>query len=1005
MICSACRTENPEGAVFCMGCGAPLGAAPPSGCPSCGTSLPGSAKFCFSCGAPVEGNAKTSPPPAGIEDALRRLMPREYVDQLAATRGRVSGERRVITILFCDVHGSVALAEHLDPEEVMDIMNGALETLIEPVFRHEGTLARLMGDAVLAFFGAPIAHEDDPERACRAASDMIEGAKRYGEKLEGERGISGFQVRVGINTGLVVVGEVGSDLRVEYTAMGDAVNLAARMESAARPGTILLTGATAGLVKRVFDLEDVGPLAVKGKSAPVPAFRLLGARRGATEAEAHRSPLVGRQRELGALLESIEDLASGRGGTVAIEGEAGVGKSRLVEEARRRASPDAPWVDGRCASYGEGTGAWPVRSVLAQMLGADPEGPREERETALRVFLGDLRPEEPPGGALSGEELRSCLARLLDIPLTAEEEGRFDHLGADLLRERLFEGFRFVVARTASRRPLVIVWEDIHWMDSSTAGFLEALAPLGETAPVLQIFLFRPGEGRIGDARARLESAGGDRHRTIEIAPLSKEESARLIDRLLPPSGITAETRGALLRGAEGNPFFLEEMAGALAESGGPAPSEAGPVTLPGTVQGVIMARIDRLPPATKRVLQTASVLGRTFPRTLLAPLAGEERDGPVLGEAIDLLCRRGFLLPPGAGEGDGFTFKHAITADVAYNSLLRRERRELHRRAGNAIEGKWPDRKEEMTPALAHHFERGGVPVRAFAYLNRAARGAVRVSANPEAIAYLERAITLARGGDPGLGDEDLASASADLGDVHYRMGDFKMALDAYDRALAGAREAGLIVALHRRRGRVFEKWGRCDEAKESFETGLRAVGPGVEPGEVARIYAGLAVVHAHRSRLEEAARMGAVALKMMKSLGDEWGTAQACNNLGVIHGKRGAWEAAIRHLARCRSICEKTGETYGLASCLNNLGLVYGESGDGARAAEHFRESVRLFERLGNRQGLARAYENLARVLEEGESAERAAEYARRSREILSDIGGDGSDSVPEMWQSGAW
>lgn len=1003
MICSACRNENPEGAGFCMVCGAPLGGAATLPCPSCGTSLPGAAKFCFSCGAPVTADGKPSAP-VKIDDALRRLMPREYADQLAAARGRIAGERRVITILFCDVTGSVALSERLDPEEVMEVMNGALEILIEPVFRHEGTLARLMGDAVLAFFGAPIAHEDDPERACRAAADMIEGARRYGERLEKERGIAGFRVRVGIHTGLVVVGEVGSDLRVEYTAMGDAVNLAARMESAADPGTILLTGATAGLVKRSFDLEDVGPLDVKGKSEPVPAFRLLGSRRPGGTGAPHRSPLVGREKEMALLAGALDEVGRGVGGTVAIEGDAGVGKSRLVAEARKVSPEEALWLDGRCASYGDGSSPWPVRNVLAEMLGTGPEGTREEREKRLRDFLAGLRPEEIPEGGSPPEEFRACLARLLDLPLEGEEERRLDRLGSDLLRERLLGAFRTALLLAAARRPLVIVWEDLHWMDPSTADFLEALAPLGDSAPVLQFFLFRPDEGRTGDLRARLESAGGARHRAIVIAPLTKEESARLVDRLLPAADFSGPVRDAVLRGAEGNPFFLEEMAGVLVEEGAPPSSDAGPVALPGTVQGVVMARIDRLPPDTKRILQTASVLGRTFSRTLLAPLAGEERDGHHLREAVALLSERGFLLPPGdpGGEGEGLTFKHAITADVAYNSLLRRERRELHRRAGEAMESAWPDRKEEMAPALAHHFERGGVPVRAFAYLNRAARGAAQLSANPEAVAYLRRAISLGEAGDPGLGEEDLAASHFDLGDVHYRMGAYGDALTAYDRALAGSRGAGRVVPLHRRRGRVLEKLGRSEEAKECFEAGLGAVGAGVEPGEVARIYAGLAVVHAHRSRLEEAARMGAVALKMMKSLGDEWGTAQACNNLGVILGRRGEWDGALRHLTRCRSICERTGETYGLASCLNNLGLLHRERGDGARAAEHFRESVRLFERLGNRRGLVRAYDNLSRVCEGGERAE---EYAKRSREIRKEIGGEEGEKVPEMWESGAW
>ena len=338
MQCPRCNTENREGAKFCVECGARLVLV----CSECEAKLPSRARFCDACGAQV------SPPPAkvgeepdmpAIAQALRRLVPKEFAERLLATRGQVSKERRVVTILFSDVKGSTAMAEDLDPEEVMEIMDGAFDVLIEPIYRYEGTLARLMGDAVLAFFGAPIAHEDDPERACRAALEIVEGAKAYAAKLEDERGITGFNVRVGINTGLVVVGEVGSDLRVEYTAMGDAVNLAARMESAAEPGTVLVTEDTHKLIAPLFETEALGAIEVKGKAEPVPVYRVLAPKgvptklRGIAGLE---SPLVGREAEVGALQGALERLQAGVGDIVTIVGEAGIGKSRLVAEAREQ---------------------------------------------------------------------------------------------------------------------------------------------------------------------------------------------------------------------------------------------------------------------------------------------------------------------------------------------------------------------------------------------------------------------------------------------------------------------------------------------------------------------------------------------------------------------------------------------------------------------------------------------------------------------------------------------
>jgi len=318
MQCPECNTGNPEGAKFCLKCGVKLVLV----CPQCKTELPPHAEFCIACGTQL-----VTPPPEAMREpglgrlteALERLVPREFAERLLATRGQVGKERRMVTILFSDVKGSTAMAEDLDPEEVMEIMEGAFDVLIEPVYRYEGTVARLMGDAILAFFGAPIAHEDDPERACRAALEIIEGAQRYSARLEEERGIRGFNVRVGISTGLVVVGEVGSDLRVEYTAMGDAINLAARMESAAEPGTILVTEDTHKLIAPLFETEALGPTEVKGKTEPVAVYRVLTPKvapvkpRGIAGLE---SPLVGREAQFRALQEAVERLQAGVGSIV-----------------------------------------------------------------------------------------------------------------------------------------------------------------------------------------------------------------------------------------------------------------------------------------------------------------------------------------------------------------------------------------------------------------------------------------------------------------------------------------------------------------------------------------------------------------------------------------------------------------------------------------------------------------------------------------------------------------
>ena len=334
MKCPRCQTSNDSAANFCIQCGAPLLAK----CENCGEALPVAAKFCPSCGHPAQLKAG-----ATSLGRLQQYIPKELLAKLEASRdrraesGAMEGERRVVTMLFCDVTGSTAMAEQLDPEEWADLMNGAFEHLLAPVYRYEGTLARLMGDAILAFFGAPISHEDDPQRAVLAGLDILEGIRAYREQVLRERGLD-FDVRVGINTGLVVVGEIGSDLRVEYTAMGDAVNLAARMEQTAQPGTVQVSHDTYRLVSKVFEFEPLGEIEVKGRAAPVTAYRALRPLPGAIQprgVEGLRSPLVGRARELDLLHSRVEELLAGRGQIVSLIGEAGLGKSRLAAELRQ----------------------------------------------------------------------------------------------------------------------------------------------------------------------------------------------------------------------------------------------------------------------------------------------------------------------------------------------------------------------------------------------------------------------------------------------------------------------------------------------------------------------------------------------------------------------------------------------------------------------------------------------------------------------------------------------
>jgi ABC-type oligopeptide transport system substrate-binding subunit/class 3 adenylate cyclase len=780
-----------------MHCAAPLLLV----CSECGTELPPTAKFCFNCAAPVhEGHpeVEAAPGPTAIDEAIHRLVPKEFAERLLATRGQVQRERRMVTILFSDVKGSTAMGETLDPEDVMDIMDGAFDVLIEPIYRYEGTLARLMGDAILAFFGAPIAHEDDPERACRAALEIVEGAREYAAKLARERGIEGFNVRVGINTGLVVVGEVGSDLRVEYTAMGDAINLAARMEGAAEPGTVLISEDTHRLIAPLFETKPLGPIAVKGKAEPVSVHRVLAAKaapgkvRGIAGLE---SPLVGREAEFAALREAVERLRVGVGGIATVVGEAGLGKSRLVAELRETGAPGAGathlrgashlrWVEGRCLSYGSSIAYLLWLDVLRGLLGVTEEDAPVGVGDALRERVRALCSKR-------FDDVYPFLARLMSLPLEEGLADKLDGMGGQDLKTQTFGAVEALIGCAASERPLVLVCEDLHWADSISMELLEQVLALVDRVPLLLLCVFRP---RKEHASWRLREIAAreyrHRHTDLWLDPLSAAESETLVGNLLRLEALPQGLRARILEHAEGNPFYVEEIIRSLIDRGAivhdeamgqwEAAREVAQIPIPDTLHGVLMARIDRLQEDTRRVLQMASVIGRVFLYRILETMAGEEEE---LDERLLTLQREEMIRERARLPELEYIFKHELTREAAYNGLLKRQRRAFHRQVAGALERLFPERAGEQVGLLAHHWERAEEPDKAVHYLLRAGGQARDLYAHEEAVEYYRRALVLLKE----LEDHDGAARTLmNLGLTYHNAFEFRQSREAYQEGFA---------------------------------------------------------------------------------------------------------------------------------------------------------------------------------------------------------------------------
>lgn len=801
MNCPSCQHHNPDDAKFCMNCGNPLATS----CPNCGQQVPAGSRFCLHCGhSLIDDQGGRSAPVSSAGAKLQESLPRGLRVKLEDARrsGGLRGERKMVTALFSDIVGSTAMAEKMDPEDWRDIVTGAHRLVSQAVYRYEGTIAQLLGDGVLAFFGAPLAHEDDPERAVLAALDIQKAIREYAADLRKRGRVSEFQTRVGLNTGLVVVGDIGTDLHMEYLALGDAVNLAARVQQNAEPGAILVTADTHRLIAPLFEFEALGDLDVKGKSDPVRIYRVLrpGAARGQLRGiQGLEAPLIERDREMDLLRGAIEALRAGRGQVVSVIGEAGLGKSRLLTELRKSlasegsirnvsivegraeqadADPPLRWHEGRSLSYESTTPYAPFIDVLTDCLALQPEWSDEARYAHVRSGLTGLLPN-------GGEEAAAYIASMLGLDLPAEGIEIVRYLDPPVLRQKVFGSTLACFERMAQMQPMVLVFDDIHWIDPTSLDLLEQLLPITERAPLMVTALFRPRSQE--PAWHFHETAGRNfnhRYTPLNLRPLDETGSRQLLANLLHVEDLPEKVRALIMQKADGNPFYVEEIIRSLLDSQlvvrenshWRATRDIENISVPDTLVGVITARLDRLNDHAKRAVQAAAVIGRQFEfETLKAIYANsDELDG-----ALIELERRELVREKARTPQRVYQFKHALTQETAYDSLLRRQCQDLHLRVAEYLEGTQADRPEE----IARHFLKADQPARALPYLVDAGERAARSSSTAEAAALFSQAVEIsAPGSDPAVtrrAYEGLASAVMLSGDLARTMQTYKDMLD----------------------------------------------------------------------------------------------------------------------------------------------------------------------------------------------------------------------------------
>ena len=998
MKCPRCAHDNPAAMKFCGECGARLVAS----CPECGTSNAPAQKFCGECGARL----LTAPTEARLASP-QAYTPRHLAERIMHSAGALQSERKHVTVLFGDLKGSMELLADRDPEEARTLLDPVLERMMEAVHRYEGTVNQVMGDGIMALFGAPLAHEDHAVRACYAALRMHETVARYAEDLRRTQGVD-VQIRVGINSGDVVVRSIGSDLHMDYTAVGQTTHLAARMEQLARPGTTLMTEATLRGAEGYVEVRALGPTPVKGLAEPVPVYEVVsaGSVRTRLQAAAARglTRFVGRDAEVERLRHALEQAGQGHGQIIAVVGEPGVGKSRLFYEFIHSHRTQG-WLvlESSSVSYGKATAFLPLIDLLK---GYFKISDRDETRTIRAKVTGNVLTLD--------DTLKDSIAPVLWLLDALADDHELHQAEPSRRRSLTLDAVKRILLRESRSQPLVLVFEDLHWIDADTQAMLDSLVDSVPTSPILLAVNYRPEYHHLWGSKTYYQQ--------LRIDALPPATAEAMLAPLLGDEPGLLPLRRMLIERTEGNPLFLEESVRALVETHvldgergayrlGRSPIG---IQVPSTVQAILASRIDRLAPEDKALLQVASVIGKDLPWVLLTEIADLSEDD--LRRSLARLQAGEFVYELKLFPDLEYTFKHALTHEVAYGSILQERRRVMHARIIAAIERVYPDRLSEHFNILAHHAFRGEVWEKALHYLDQTASSAAKhsidaVMGGPESPGNLwwrglhERAIALNQR------ERTLAASFRNfamvvvtnfrLGQARHSLGEYAAAAEVLDRnvtllesdlhhelfGLAGFPSALSRVWLafcHVEQGEIGDARRLADEAvaiadaaDHPFSQIVACGGQGSVlaalgdiPGAIQALERGLVLdrmadvpllfpfvaaplgwAYARSGRHEEGLHLLGEAIDRAESMEFVANHARRLTWLGEAHLVAGQTDQAKRAAARALDTARRHGERGHEAHALRLLGDLAANSGpsDAAAAREHYRAALDIAVALG--------------------------------------------------------
>ncbi len=981
MQCRSCGFENPEGTKFCIECGILL----KTYCQTCGSKNLPSAKFCGECGTPLTGQ---SPVPKSTKRDIQ-LDKRE-------DKSTPEGERRQLTVMFCDLVGSTALSEQLDPEELRDVVRAYQEVCAEDISHFEGHIAQYLGDGLLVYFGYPLAHEDDAQRAARAGLGILEEIGRLNTRLQGDIGVR-LAVRLGIHTGLVVVGEMGGGERREQMAIvGETPNIAARLQGIAEPNTIVVSSATYHLIQGYFACQALGSHTLKGLSQPIEVYRVLheSGVQSSFELAVTKglTPLVGREQELRILLERWERVKEGEGQVVLLNGEAGIGKSRLVQALKEHLAGESHVrIESRCSPYYQNSALYPVIDHLERLLFRKEDSPEEKLRKLERALVVAQH-------AMPLQETVPLFASLLSLPLS-DRYSPLD-LSPQRQKQKTLEALLSWLLKEAEKQPVLRVVEDLHWVDPSTLEYLSLVVEQVPTARVFTLFTFRPDFSPPWAMRSHLTQ--------ITLNRLTRKQVEVMVERMTGGKTLPVEVVQQLVAKTDGVPLFVEELTKIVLESGllreGDSQYELTgslpPLAIPSTLHDSLMARLDRLA-TVKEVAQLGATLGREFTYELLKAVS--PLDEVTLQKGLDKLVEAGLLYQKGLPPQTRYFFKHALIQEAAYQSLLRSKRQQYHKKIGQALEERFPETVETQPELLAHHYTDAGLREQAIVYWQRAGQRAVQRSANIEAVSHLTKGLELLKTlpdthdrtqqeltlqialGAPLRITKGFASPEVErvyararelsqqigetpqlfpvlrgLGGYYIARAEFQTAHKLGEQCLRLAQsmqEPALLLHAHYLLGATLFCQGKIALAREHVEQGIALYNPrqhsshtllyGQDPGVACLFWTAWALWHLGYP--DQALKRGHEAVTLAQELSHPYSLAIALNIVAFLHQFRREGHAAQEHAEASVTLSNEGGFGFILGMGIILLGWALAEQGQGEEGIAQMRQGLASWQSTG--------------------------------------------------------